>query len=164
MREYAPCVEWPEAVERVAGALREAGAEARLEELRDRTATAADAARALGCEQRQIVKSLVLVCDGVPLVALVPGDRRADTAKVARAAGTESARTATPEEVVSWTGFGPGGVAPFGLATQLRVLVDQELLAEEVVWTGAGSPRHVAGLAPHDLLRLCRGEPADLAD
>ena len=69
---------WPEPVERVAAYLRSAGAEARLEELESGTATAEDAARAAGCPIDQIVKSIVVLCDGRPVVALVPGDRRAD--------------------------------------------------------------------------------------
>ena len=47
---------WPTAeVERVAAFLRETGAEARLEEFAEETATAADAAKAAGCEPAQIV-------------------------------------------------------------------------------------------------------------
>ncbi|HKI91111.1 MAG TPA: YbaK/EbsC family protein, partial [Gaiellaceae bacterium] len=74
--------EWPEPVERVAATLREAVVEARLEEFPQGTPTAAAAAEAVGCELSQIVKSLVFVCDGRPVLALVPGDRRADPAKV----------------------------------------------------------------------------------
>ena len=85
---------WPEPVERVAAFLREAGVEARLEEFESGTATADDAARAAGCTLGQIVKSLVLLCDGRPVVALVPGDRRADPDKIARAAGAREARIA----------------------------------------------------------------------
>jgi len=58
-----------------------------VEEFTEGTPTAADAARAVGCAESQIVKSLVVECDGRALVVLVPGNRRADTAKVARAAG-----------------------------------------------------------------------------
>src|SRR5881398_2745021 len=79
--------DWPEAVEQVAGFLRDAGAEARVEEFATPTPTAQAAADAIGCELRQIVKSLLFECDdGRPVVALVPGDRRADAAKVAAAA------------------------------------------------------------------------------
>ena len=74
---------WPEPVERVAAYLREAGAEARLEELESGTATAEDAARPPAARSSQIVKSIVLMCDGKPVVALVPGDRRADLDKIA---------------------------------------------------------------------------------
>jgi prolyl-tRNA editing enzyme YbaK/EbsC (Cys-tRNA(Pro) deacylase) len=155
---------WPEPVERVAAVLRERAADARLEEFPEGTLTAADAARAVGCEPSQIVKSLVFLCDGVPVLALVPGDRRADAAKVALAAGAAKARVARPEEVVEATGFEPGAVAPFPVPNVSRVLVEQELLLQELVWIGAGSSRHVAGLAPLDLVRLSEAVPADLTE
>lgn len=153
--------QWPEAVERVAAFLRAGGVEAKIEEFDAGTPTADDAARAVGCKLSQIVKSLVLDCDGRPLVVLVPGDRRADPRKVARAAGCRSAKVAGPELVRSATGFAPGAVAPFPLPRIDRVLIDRQVLAQERVWVGAGSPRHMATLASADLVRLARAEPMD---
>ena len=92
-------VQWPTEVERVSGFLRESGAEARVEEFSAGTPTAAAAAQAVGCKLGQIVKSLVFDCDGRWVVALVPGDRRADLDKIAAAAGAKKARIARPEEV-----------------------------------------------------------------
>jgi prolyl-tRNA editing enzyme YbaK/EbsC (Cys-tRNA(Pro) deacylase) len=66
--------------------------------------------------------------------------------------------------VLAVTGFEPGAVAPFALNAPVPVFVEQALLAHEHVWVGAGSSRHLAALAPHDLLRLTRGEPADLVE
>ena len=154
---------WPEPVERVAALLRTQGTDARLEEFPEGTSTAAAAARAVGCEPAQIVKTLVFLCDGDAVLALVPGDRRADPAKVAAAVGAAEARVARAEEVVAVTGFEPGAVAPFPASGATRVLVDEELLHQETVWIGAGSTRHVAGLAPLDLVRLANAVPADLA-
>jgi prolyl-tRNA editing enzyme YbaK/EbsC (Cys-tRNA(Pro) deacylase) len=153
---------WPEPVERVSSFLRDAGAEARIEEFPDGTPTAADAAAAVGCGLDQIVKSLVLLCDGRAVVALVPGDRRGDPAKVALAAGAESARVASPEEVEETTGFAPGAVAPFPLPRVETVFLDRTLLRHPIVWAGAGSPRHVVGLAPGELVRLARARPVDV--
>jgi Cys-tRNA(Pro) deacylase len=152
---------WPEAVERVAAFLRERGVEARIEEFDAGTPTAEDAARAVGCKLNQIVKSLVFDCDGKPFVVLVPGDRRADTRKVARAVGCRRAKVAGPDEVQRVTGFAPGSVAPFPLPKVERVLVDHQVLVHERVWIGAGSPRHMATLAPADLVRLAKAEPMD---
>ncbi len=56
----------PEPVERVSSFLRQAGAEARIEEFDEGTPTAADAAAAAGCGLDQIVKTLVLICRGPP--------------------------------------------------------------------------------------------------
>jgi prolyl-tRNA editing enzyme YbaK/EbsC (Cys-tRNA(Pro) deacylase) len=152
---------WPEPVERVAAFLRDAGADARLEEFRTGTPTAHDAARAIGCKLAQIVKSLVFDCDGRAVVVLVPGDRRADPGKVARAAGAQKARVADAARVQAATGFAPGAVAPFPLPAVDRVLMDRTLLAHDVVWIGAGSSRHMASLPPAELARLARARPMD---
>jgi prolyl-tRNA editing enzyme YbaK/EbsC (Cys-tRNA(Pro) deacylase) len=155
---------WPEPVVRVTAFLRDAGAEVRVEEFRDGTPTAQAAARAVGCELGQIVKSLVFDCDGRPVVVLVPGDRRADSAKIAQAAGCRFARIAGAEEVQTATGFEPGAVAPFPLPRVERVLIERTLLAQPVVWIGAGSDRHMASLSPAELVRLSRARPVDVVE
>jgi len=153
---------WPEPVARVSSFLREAGAEARIEEFAEGASTAADAARAVGCGLDQIVKSLVFRCDDRPVVALVPGDRRGDPEKVARAAGSESARVASAQEVEQATGFAPGAVAPFPLPQVDLILLERTLLRHPLVWVGAGSPSHLVGLPPAELGRLARARPADV--
>jgi prolyl-tRNA editing enzyme YbaK/EbsC (Cys-tRNA(Pro) deacylase) len=155
-------VEWPEPVERVARTVRDAAVDVRIEEFAAGTPTAEAAARAVGAELAQIVKSLVFVCDARYVLALVPGNRRADPAKVAAAAQATSARIATADEVKAATGFEPGGVAPFPVPRTIRVFVDRRLLGNEEVWVGAGTARHMAGLAPFDLVRVAHAEPADL--
>ena len=153
---------WPEPVERVAAFLRDAGAEARLEELPTETATAAEAADAVGCVLAQIVKSLVLVADGAPVVALVPGDRRADTGKVSRLLGARRVAVAGAADVLAWTGFAPGAVAPFPLDGVPSVIVERRLLRHETLWAGAGSDRHLVSLSPDELVRLTRGRVEDI--
>ncbi len=153
--------DWPEPVQRVARALREGRVEARIEEFHEGTPTAADAAAATGASIDQIVKSLVFSCDGRAIVVMVPGDRRADTAKIAVAAGCERVKSVGAEAVEELTGFSAGGVAPFPLPGIQTVLIDRSLMTHEVVWMGAGSSRHMAALAPADLVRLARARPVD---
>ena len=155
---------WPAAVQRVTAYLREAGAEVRVEEFPDGTPTAQAAARAVGCELGQIVKSLVFHCDGRAIVVLVPGDRRADSDKIARAAGCKFARIAGSEEVTQATGFEAGAVAPFPLPRVERLFIDPTLLGHPMVWIGAGSERHMASLAPTELVRLSRARPMDVVE
>lgn len=152
---------WPEAVERVAAFLRDAGVQARLEELPVETATAQAVADAAGCKLEQVVRTLVFDCAGSAVVALLPGDRRADPAKLARAAGADSARPAGAELVERATGFKSGLVAPFPLPGVEKVLIERTLLAHDTVWIGAGSERHLVSLAPTDLMRLSRAEALD---
>jgi Uncharacterized conserved protein len=153
---------WPPDVERVAAVLRAAAVEARIEEFPEGTHTARDAAAAIGCELAQIVKTLVLVCDGAYVLAMIPGDRRLNEAAAAAAVPAEYVRTARPEEVEHATGFPPGGVAPFPQRAVTHVLIDTSLLANDIVWIGAGSPSHVAGLAPPELQKLARARSVDL--
>jgi prolyl-tRNA editing enzyme YbaK/EbsC (Cys-tRNA(Pro) deacylase) len=155
---------WPESVERVAAVLRGAGIDARVEEFKAGTPTAKDAAKAVGAELGQIVKSLLFICDGRPTLALVPGDKRADETKVAVVAGAKAARVAKPAEVLAATGFEPGGVAPFPAPAVTQVLISPELLRHEQVWIGAGSDRHMAGISPRDLVRLTAARAGDLTE
>jgi Cys-tRNA(Pro) deacylase len=152
---------WPEPVQRVAAFLRDARAEARLEEFAAETSSAEDAARAVGAELAQIVKSLVCDCDGRTVVVLVPGDRRADLDKIAAAADASRARIVPRELVKLRTGFEPGAVAPFPLPQGTAVFLDQTLLTHDYVWIGAGSTRHVARLRPSELVRLARAREMD---
>ena len=153
---------WPDPVERVSAVLRTAAVEARIEEFTEGTPTARDAAKAIGCDLSQIVKSLVLVCDGAFVLALVPGDQRADEAAVGAAVSAQLVRVARPGEVVHATGFEPGAVAPFPRRAVTQSLMDRSFFVHDVVWIGAGSPAHMASIAPAELLRLSGARPVDL--
>ena len=153
---------WPEPVERVSSFLRESGAEGRIHQFREVTPTAADAAAVVGCGLDQIVKSLVFVCDDRPVLAMVPGDRRGDPAKIAQAAGASDVRVATAREVEDATGFAPGAVAPFPLPKIDVVLLERELLRHTIVWAGAGSERHLLGISPSELARVAHARPMDV--
>jgi Cys-tRNA(Pro) deacylase len=136
--------------------------DATIQEFTQGTPTAAEAARAVGCRLEQIVKTLVFVCDGEYVLALVPGDRRADSRKIAAQVGARDARVARAEEVVDATGFEPGGVAPFPRRDVVAVLIENTLLQHQEVWIGAGSETHMAMLSPADLQRLSGARSADL--
>jgi prolyl-tRNA editing enzyme YbaK/EbsC (Cys-tRNA(Pro) deacylase) len=154
--------DWPEPVERVSAFLRQAAVDARIEEFSEGTPTAREAARAVGCELGQIVKSLVLVCDGAYVLALVPGDRRADEDVVRAAVGATEVRVAKAAEVVHATGFEPGGVAPFPQRAITQTLMDTSFFAHEEVWVGAGSSSHMASLRPAELQKLSRAKSVEL--
>jgi prolyl-tRNA editing enzyme YbaK/EbsC (Cys-tRNA(Pro) deacylase) len=128
------------------------------------TRTAGDAARAVGCELGQIVKSLVFVADGEPFLALTSGPNRADTGRLAALLGAAGVRRAGADEVRAATGFAIGRTPPFGHPGKLRVLVDRDLLGFEVVWAAAGAPDAVFPLTPRELLRACAGQPADFKE
>lgn len=125
------------------------------------TRTAADAARAVGCEVGQIVKSLVFVAGGRPVVALVSGANRLDEGRLGEVAGRPVAK-ADAETARTATGYAIGGVPPFGHATELPVFMDRDLLAFEVVWAAAGRPDSVFEIQPGRLRELSNAAVVDL--
>ena len=151
-------------VARVTDAARAAGVEISVERFPEGTRTAADAARAVGCEVGQIVKSLVFMADDRPIVALVSGANRVDLARLARATGAAEARRADGDEARAATGFAIGGVPPFGHATQVSVLVDRDLFAYDRVWAAAGLPDAVFAITPAELVGASGGDVADIRE
>ncbi len=125
------------------------------------TRTAEDAARAIGCSLGQIVKSLVFLAEGRPVVALISGANRLDPERLGRLAGLPVAK-ADAETTRRATGFAIGGVPPFGHLHPLAIYVDRDLLGYGVVWAAAGRPDSVFAIAPDRLLAISGGDVADL--
>ncbi len=125
------------------------------------TRTAVDAARAVGCDVGQIVKSLVFVAAGRPVVALVSGTNRLDEGRLGAAAG-EPVTKADAEVAKSATGYAIGGVPPFGHVTEVPVFMDRDLFGHAVVWAAAGRPDSVFEIDPDRLRELSRATVADL--
>ncbi|MFO1067904.1 MAG: YbaK/EbsC family protein [Geminicoccaceae bacterium] len=143
-------------VGRVRAALEAAGSPAAIVELAETARSAEDAARAVGCPLGAIVKSLVFAIDGRPVMVLVAGDRRCDTAALPAAFGIEGkARRADADLVREATGFAIGGVAPVGHS--LPVVVDASLRRFAEVWAAAGHPHCVFRTTPDELLHLTDG-------
>ena len=151
-------------VERVIAAAAAAGLAIRVERFPSGTRTAADAARAVGCDVAQIVKSLVFMADGAPLVALLSGADRLDVERLRRVCGASAVRRASGDEARRASGFAIGGVPPLGHAGPLEVLMDRGLLEHPLVWAAAGLPDAVFAIAPADLLRASGARLADLAE
>ncbi|MFN2543274.1 MAG: YbaK/EbsC family protein [Actinomycetota bacterium] len=152
------------ALERFRDAARERGLEIEVRRFPQGTKTAPDAARAVGCEVGQIVKSLVFMADGRPLLAMTSGSNRADVGKLAALLGAAEVRRATADEARAETGFTIGGTPPFGFPRPIRALIDRDLLAHEEVWAAAGTPDSVFRIAPHDLLEAAGAEPAEFRE
>ncbi|MGA0044588.1 MAG: YbaK/EbsC family protein [Ilumatobacteraceae bacterium] len=126
------------------------------------TKTAQDAANAIGVAVGQIVKSLVFAVDGEIVMAYVSGANQLDEKKLAAASGGAKCARVDADAVREATGFPIGGVPPLGLATQLRIFVDPDLLQYVEVWAAAGTWHDVFAINPHDLQRVTNGVVVDL--
>ncbi len=116
--------------------LRERGLDVTVQMLPASTRTAPAAAAAVGCEVGQIVKSLVFMRDGQPVMVLCAGDRRV-------AADRLGLRAASADEARAGTGFAIGGIPPLGHDRPLETLIDGSLRRFDTVWCAAGTPHAV---------------------
>ena len=128
-----------------------------IREMSETTHTAAEAAAAVGAPVEAIVKSLVFALDGEPLLILVSGPNRVDTALVGEYVNGVLDK-ADAQMVKEASGYSIGGVPPFGHSTSLRCLMDEDLLALEKVWAAAGSSRAVFPISPQRLAELSSAE------
>jgi prolyl-tRNA editing enzyme YbaK/EbsC (Cys-tRNA(Pro) deacylase) len=151
-------------VSRVMAAASDAGLRIEVERFPEGTRTAADAARAVGCDVAQIVKSLVFMADAAPVLALASGANRVDALRLGEALGAGEVRRADGDEARSATGFAIGGIPPFGHDRPLVVLVDRDLLSHERLWAAAGLPDAVFAITPDALVRASGGRVVDLAE
>ncbi len=149
-----------ESARRVEAALATLGLTDRVRELSDSTRTAADAAEAIGCETRQIVKSLVFRTGRTQRAVLIltSGAHRVDEAWLERYVG-EPLERADPEFARAAAGFAIGGVPPIGHPAPLPTFVDLDLLELREVWAAAGTPHAVCRLTAGELLRITRATP-----
>ena len=150
----------------MADAAQALGLDISIKEFAASTRTAQDAANAIGCTVAQIVKSLLFVVDGQPIMALVSGDNRLDEKKLASLCGVgrKKVKRGDAEIARETTGFAIGGIPPFGHKTQLPTYIDRDFMQFEVIWAAAGTPNAVFAIAPSELVQITGGTVADLSN
>ncbi len=130
----------------------------------DGTKTAADAAAAIGCHVSAIVKSLLFMVDGEPVLVLMSGDLRVDPNKLASLRGGTRAKRATLDEVRAHTGYVAGGTPPFGHPEPLVMYADESLRRNDAVWAAGGTPTTVFEIELDRLIAATDAVWADVAE
>ncbi len=133
--------------------------------LNQSTATAVEAAAAVGCPLGAIVKSLLFMADEHPRLVLVAGDRKADQRLLAALWGIsrKRIRIADPETVLRVTGYEVGGVPPVAHGTPLEIWIDASLARYEILWAAAGARNALFPISFTDLVRITGGQVAEFS-
>jgi Cys-tRNA(Pro) deacylase len=150
--------------QKVAAAAHQLGLDITIKEFEATTHTAEDAAQAIGCTVGQIVKSLVFIVNGQPILALVSGPNRLDEKKLAALCGVgkKKVKRGDADAVREATGFAIGGVPPFGHQTKLPTYIDEDFWQFDLIWAAAGTPNAVFSITPGELARVTGGMVVDL--
>ncbi len=150
-------MELPPAARRVQDALDALDLAIAVVETGESARTAAEAAAAVGAPVGAIVKSLVFEREGEPVLLLVSGANRVDTKRL-------GLHRADADRVREVTGYAIGGIPPIAHASPIHVTMDEDLLAFDLVWAAAGTPKHVFPIAPGELLRVTGAATARVSE
>jgi prolyl-tRNA editing enzyme YbaK/EbsC (Cys-tRNA(Pro) deacylase) len=116
-----------------------------------------EATRAAKAKREDFIKNICLIdSQGNLIVAIVKGENRASTSRVAKALNVERPRIATPEEILEKTGYPCGGVPSFGY--QAIFLLDPRVLEKELVYTSGGSENSLVKISPKELQKANKGQ------
>ena len=128
-------------------------------QMTDTTRSASDAARAVGCQVGQIVKSLIFEGQQShqPILVAASGANRVNERAIEKSV-SEPIKMAKPDYVRQMTGFAIGGVPPVGHDHPLKIFIDEDLLQYNEIWAAAGTPHAVFKLTPEDLKMITNGK------
>jgi prolyl-tRNA synthetase len=126
----------------------------------------AEVAAFTGLPETSQMKSLVMVADGCPVLALLRGDHQLSETKFAGVTGAVDFRPAHPEEIRQWFGAGAGSLGPVGVRN-MPVLADIALEGRKNMICGANKDDyHLKNVTPgkdftaeyHDLRQVATGD------
>ena len=134
--------------------------------LEEATLTVADAADAIDVQPNQIIKTVLFLANGAPVLVIASGlariawKRLADYLSVSR----RQLKTGNAQQVEAITGYVIGAVPPFGHKEKLRTIVEQSVYDQAVVYGGGGEIDALMKVETAVLQQIVGHETADLAD
>jgi Cys-tRNA(Pro) deacylase len=128
------------------------------------TSTVEDAAQAVGTSPSQIVKTLLFLVNGEPVVAIACGTSHINRRTIAAyfGVGRKRVKLADAEDVLEVTGYPVGAVPPFGLRQQVQTLIDPRVLEHTEVHAGGGAIDTLVRISPTEIVRVTRAVVLDL--
>jgi prolyl-tRNA synthetase len=114
-----------------------------------------------------LMKSLVLVANEKPYLAVLRGDHQLSETKFQSAAGCAEFRPAHPEEIREWFGAEAGSLGPLNVNSKITILVDEALRGRRNMVSGANrDDYHLLNVTPeedftgawHDLRQAVDGD------
>lgn len=138
------------AIEKVRAYLDEIGLGDRLIEPKHSSGTVEEAALALGCEPKEIAKTIAVYAKDTPLLVVVAGNAKLDNKKFKERFGFKP-HMIKPEMVEQVVGHAPGGVCPFAVNTGVEIYLDESLKRFERVYPAGGNAHSAVKLSINEL-------------
>ena len=127
---------------------------------------AASVARALGYNERQMIKTLIYELDtGKRILVMVGGDQNIISGLLKKTAGSRNIKMASYEAVKETTGYEVGSIPPFSWQPEgFRTFLDVSLMDEPVLGVGTGVWGNEILITPENLVKASGAILANLTD
>lgn len=130
--------------------LKKYGLACRIIEFDVSSATVGLAAKALGCSEAEIAKSMAFIVEGKPIIIVCAGDTKIDNSKYKAMFHTKAVMIKF-DELEPLVGHAAGGVCPFGVNDDVTVYLDNSLKRFDTVYPAAGTANSAVRLTPAEL-------------
>ena len=130
--------------------LKKYGLDGKVMEFSVSSATVADAAKAIGCKEEEIAKTLSFTVSDKPILVVAAGDARIDNRKF-KDEFSEKAKMLPFEDVERLIGHAVGGVCPFGINEGVLVYLDKSLKRFDTVYPACGNAQSAVKLTLAEL-------------
>ena len=140
--------------------------ENRIKVFEGSSATVKEAAIEIGCQEREIAKSLAFIVENNPILVIVAGNKKIDNSKFKKEFNTK-AKMIPYEKVEELIGHEVGGVCPFGIHKNVKIYIDISLEELTTVYPACGSTNSAVELKREELEKIipvekkvdiCKGE------
>lgn len=129
------------------------------------TPTVETAAAAVGASTHQIVKSILFVVEGKPVLGIGCGLALIDRRAIGKhfGVGRKHVKMADAETVIEIAGYPVGTVPPFGHRQPITTLLDEKVLTQDVVYAGGGAHNALVRLQAADIPKITDAVVLDLS-
>ena len=130
------------------------------------TPTVETAAQAVNARPEQIIKSILFMIDGQPVLAIACGKANIDRRAIADlyGVGKKRVKLASPETVLEISGYEVGAMPPFGHRQPLITLMDPHVLDSTQAYAGGGAENVLVHLNPQEILQVTKANVVDLIE
>lgn len=137
--------------------LKKYGLEDKIMEFSVSSATVKEAAKAIGCKEEEIAKTLSFLVDNKPILIVVAGDCKIDNSKYKKEFH-EKAKMIPFNDVERLIGHSVGGVCPFGINEGVAVYLDESLKRFDIIYPACGSSNSAVKLTLEELEKVSKYE------
>ncbi|MGD8503514.1 MAG: YbaK/EbsC family protein [Syntrophobacterales bacterium] len=139
------------------------GLETEIHTFADSTENAFLAAQALEVEVGQIVKSVIFLADGQPVLVLMSGDMNVDTKKLKKLLEVKKVRMADAETVLKVSGYPVGAVPPVAHRQAMPTYMDESLNRFSKIYPAGGTTKNMFATTFEELSRLSKAKIISVA-